>query len=329
MADEENAGGGGESYVSEADTAQDGGGSGEATQGGSATTDTTTANDSQQTTASGGTQGTATATTTPTAAVTWNMQPLPPEMAAIYPGVKTLGEFEKRFRSSSGEGRKQAARVKELETQLAARAQQAQPPAAQQQQAQQQAAASFWGFANAKEYDEAFKKNPVEHAARVEKYLQERATNAAQQHVEKLLNDRFAPYEQKERAAVFDRQKNETFTTYPELGPGQPWHEMVVNYQEANPQITEAVGTLHGKQGVNVVEIMGKLATYDLMRARLQAAEGKRVDAGKKAAPSRPGIGAKVTPKDTTLQDALRANAARDGYSSEEADAFAARADKW
>lgn len=250
---------------------------------------------------------------------------LPPELAARYPGVKNFGEFEKKYRNSSGEARRIASENAELKRQIETLRQTGQLSQAQQQPQQQGAAGTYFGFRDANEYEEALKKDPLGAAKKFEEYMVNRASEA----YEKKIQERFAPLEQREKAMTFENNKKEAFDHYPEFAPGQPWHDQIAAYYEANPELGEALEKLNGTPGVNVPKLAGIIATYDMQRAQLAAAKGERLDKGRKAgAVGKPSVGAATTAKKDTVKDALRHSAAADGVDQHDADAFADRLER-
>jgi hypothetical protein len=249
---------------------------------------TQTTNDTEQQTVQGGEAQTATTTDAPAETIT-------PKAGEDWQAK--YGELEQRYKESSRQGR-EAATLRQKVQEYEAKLKQYEAPAANAQQAQ--AKQDFFGFPDERAYAEAFAKDP--------RGTMEKLLDAA---LSKRLDERLKPITEREQKLAFESQREDVFKRYPELAPGKEWHDATATYLDSNPELRTFLESGMNHPGINAVEVAGKLATYDLLKARLDALEGKKAQQRQAAATARPGTGAKTAQNPKDLAEGIQAEATR------------------
>lgn len=265
----------------------------------------------------------------------WSSQPLPAGLAEKYPGTKTLGEFESRYSSSSGEARRiqeelQAARETErsyrqtlprlLEEIRKYRSVQA--PA-------QPGRSGYYGYADKVAFHQSFQSkyadDPVNAIAWANNLRMEHDAGFRKEyhdkHIAPALKEQLEPLQQEN-----ERNREETTRRKLEATANEFWSRNPEIAAKDNP-INQAMTTAAEKAGwfknaqsvshavsalsyafpeTNPFDVLHAVAALPLLKQQQNAQDANLSALKGKAATVRPGAGGKAVPKEETWDDTAK-----------------------
>lgn len=277
-----------------------------------------------QTAAAPGTPGVSPAVGASAAAVAaWEAQPLDPALQQKY-GVRTMGEFAKKYEGSSTEAHRLLDEHRAATSQLGAyrEAWAKAMPLLQQLQAQQAqpkpaaAAAPAEEWFGSQNYFTLMKTDPTAFKKKMAQELYAVQQEQINQQVEQRAQSMIQPFAQTQQQQQAQREQEQflghmenlgkqLYTRDPQFAPGGQLHAAIIKWWEDNREYE--IPRVYRQQGYDPLERGRREILATLNEAQLKAAqEREKIQRGKAATPG-PGTAAVVRPKRGNLSQSLAA----------------------
>lgn len=257
------------------------------------------------------------------AAAAWESQPLDPALQQKY-GVKTLGEFTRKYEGSSQEAHRLVDEHRAASAQLGAyreawakampllqqlQAQQAQKPAAVAAPPAEEWFGSKQYFQLMQTDPTAFKKKMAQELYAVQQeQINQQVDQRAQTMVQPFVQNQQQAQAQREQEQFLGHMENlgkQLYTRDPQFAPGGALHGAIIKWWEDNRQYE--IPRVYQQQGYDPLERGRREILATLNEAQLKAAqEREKIQRGKAATPG-PGTAATVRPKKGNLAQHLAA----------------------